>query len=58
VEAVKNIFEQTGAKEKAHRVMKEYFEKCRALLPDITFKSGEDRDILLGFILFLELRSR
>ena len=58
VAAVKNIFEQTGAKEKARRVMTEYFEKCRALLPGITFKNEEDRDILLGFILFLELRSR
>jgi (E)-4-hydroxy-3-methyl-but-2-enyl pyrophosphate reductase len=58
VEAVKNIFEKTGAKEKAYRVMTEYLEKCRALLADMTFKSEEDRDILLGFILFLELRSR
>jgi len=58
VETVKNIFEQTGAKEKANRVIAEYFEKCRALLPSITFKNEENREILLGFILFLELRSR
>ncbi|MDR0494237.1 MAG: 4-hydroxy-3-methylbut-2-enyl diphosphate reductase [Treponema sp.] len=58
VETVKDIFEKTGAEKNAQRVMKEYFEKCRALLTGISFKNEEDRDILLGFILFLELRSR
>jgi 4-hydroxy-3-methylbut-2-enyl diphosphate reductase len=58
IESVKDIFEKTGAEKNALRVMAEYFEKCRAVLADITFKNEEDRDILIGFILFLELRSR
>jgi len=56
--AVKDIFEKSGAKEKIEMIMKEYFEKCRVLLNNITFKNEEDRDILFGFVNYLELRSR
>jgi len=56
--AVKDIFEKSGAKEKIEMIMKEYFEKCRVLLNNITLKNEEDRDILFGFVNYLELRSR
>jgi geranylgeranyl diphosphate synthase type I len=58
VAAVKEIFEESGAKEKAERTIAEHIEKCRDLLRKITFKNEDDKDILFGFILFLELRLR
>jgi 4-hydroxy-3-methylbut-2-enyl diphosphate reductase len=56
--AVKNIFAQSGAKKRVEEVMAEYFGKCGSLLGDISFRNEEDRDILSGFISYLELRSR
>jgi geranylgeranyl diphosphate synthase type I len=56
--AVRAIFEKSGAREKAEKTMAGYFEKSRALLRDIPFNNQEDKDILFGFILFLESRSR
>lgn len=56
--AVQAIFEKSGAREKAEKTMAGYFEKSRALLRDIPFNNQEDKDILFGFILFLESRSR
>jgi geranylgeranyl diphosphate synthase type I len=56
--AVQAIFEKTGAREKAEKTMNVYFEKSRAALRGIPFKNQEDKDIMFGFIFFLESRSR
>jgi (E)-4-hydroxy-3-methyl-but-2-enyl pyrophosphate reductase len=58
LETVRNIFEKAGAREKINRIKTEYFEKCRGLLDVITFNREENKDILFGFIHYIELRSR
>jgi len=58
LETVKIIFEKAGAREKINRIKTEYFEKCRSLSDGITFGNDENKDILFGFINYIELRSR
>ncbi|MDR1838038.1 MAG: polyprenyl synthetase family protein [Treponema sp.] len=58
LETVKNIFEKSGAREKIDTIKTEYFKKCRGLLDSITFAREDDKDILSGFISYLESRSR
>ncbi|MDR0538931.1 MAG: 4-hydroxy-3-methylbut-2-enyl diphosphate reductase [Spirochaetaceae bacterium] len=57
-ETVRRIFENSGIKDAVEKIITENLEKCRALLQQIEFNHQEDRDILNGFILFLELRTR
>jgi geranylgeranyl pyrophosphate synthase len=58
VNAVRDIFEKSGAKEKVEGTITAYIEKCRALLHEIKYINEKDKDIFYGFILFLELRRR
>jgi 4-hydroxy-3-methylbut-2-enyl diphosphate reductase len=58
INAVRDIFEKSGAREKVEGTITAYIEKCRTLLHEITCINERDKDILYGFILFLELRRR
>jgi 4-hydroxy-3-methylbut-2-enyl diphosphate reductase len=58
INAVRNIFEKSDAKKEVEKAIEAYIGKCRTLLREIKYINEKDRDILYGFILFLELRSR
>jgi 4-hydroxy-3-methylbut-2-enyl diphosphate reductase len=55
---VQKIMEESGAKKRVESEISKYLETCKKKLEEINFIDNEDKDVLYGFILFLELRLR
>jgi (E)-4-hydroxy-3-methyl-but-2-enyl pyrophosphate reductase len=58
LQMVKRIMEKSGAKKQSECKISEYLETCKKKLEEMDFIDNEDKELLYGFILFLELRSR
>lgn len=55
---VKEIFDKSGAREYAENKMKELFTCCTTKIDNLSWMSSELKDILTGFILFLQIRTK
>ncbi len=58
IEKVKDIFTNTGAKEYATDMMNKMFEDAKRELSDIDFLTTKYKQILYGFITYLDLRTK
>ena len=58
INAVKDIFYKSGAKEYSISMMESMFEKSRDKLSKIDFIDEEYKNILNGFITYLNLRTK
>ncbi|MBR4201483.1 MAG: polyprenyl synthetase family protein [Oscillospiraceae bacterium] len=58
LEAVRDIFRQSGALSYAEQTMNGYFDKARTLLLKLDFLSEEKKSELLGLVLFMKLRNK
>lgn len=58
LEVVKQIFNDSGAREYAENKMKELFDNCINKVDNLSFMSNELKSILKGFILFLQIRTK
>ena len=58
IEKVKDIFTNTGAKEYATDMMNKMFEDAKRELSDTDFLTTKYKQILYGFITYLDLRTK
>jgi geranylgeranyl pyrophosphate synthase len=58
LEAVRDIMTKSGAKQRVEERISSYLEECRNMLKGFDFIREEDKEILFGLILFMELRTR
>jgi len=58
LESFKDILKQSGVSDKINKMIISNYRRCRAMLNEIDFIKPADREILTGFIIYLELRSR
>lgn len=58
LEIVKTIFNDSGARAYAEEKMRELFDNCISKIDCLSFMSKELKNILKGFILFLQIRTK
>lgn len=58
IEEVKNIFVESGSYDYSINVMEDLFNKSKNMLEEIDFIKPKYKDILLGFITYLDIRTK